>query len=89
MLMIKLQSVELSAPFKLEPKLAVQVTIRLQEHCEDLGLDPETGIIHIKLKSGKRVFTSLSNAKAAYEYVSETSGTTAGNKTKATGKESK
>ena len=87
--MIKLQSVELSAPFKLEPKLAVQVTIRRVEHCDDLSLDPDTGIIHILLKSGKRVFTSLSNAKAAYEYVTETSGTISGNKAKGTGKESK
>lgn len=74
--MVKLSSVELSAPFKLEPRKPVFITIKNGIDCKDIELNETTGVITITTGLGK-VYTSLSNAKAAYG-VTETTGNTLG-----------
>jgi tRNA A37 threonylcarbamoyladenosine synthetase subunit TsaC/SUA5/YrdC len=78
--MIKLRSIELSAPFKLEKNQQTHVSIRVGEHCNALELNENSGIVTITTLNGSKIYTSMSNVKAAYEYVSETSGNLSGTK---------
>jgi tRNA A37 threonylcarbamoyladenosine synthetase subunit TsaC/SUA5/YrdC len=77
---IKLKGIELSAPFKLEKNQQTYVSIRVPEHCKALELNENSGIVTITTLNGSRIFTSMSNVKAAYEHESEASGNTTGTK---------
>lgn len=80
--MIKLESIELSSPFRLAPRVSVKSQIIIDKDVKCLELNEQSGLITITLTGGKRVFTSMSNAKAAFEHVSETPGTNDGTKGK-------
>jgi hypothetical protein len=78
--MIKLKSIELSAPFRYERQEAIVSALRVGDHVKSIELNEDTGIIKIVTKKDNVVFTSLSNAKAAYADESETSGNLSGTK---------
>lgn len=78
--MIKIKSIELSAPFKLEKNQQTYVSVRVPEHCKAIELNEASGLVTVITLTGQRIFTSMSNVKAAYADESETSGNTVGAK---------
>lgn len=79
--MIQLKAIELSAPFRYEARAPIATLIRKGDHVKEIELNEQTGIIKLTTKLGNVVYTSLSNAKAAYaDESTETGGNTGGTK---------